>query len=199
MVSIRCKMIVKQELHKIGLHFIIVELGEVELMENIEGEKLEQVKMALLQSGLVLLDNKRSILIEKIKNTVVEMVHHPNQIIKINFSDYLSAKLNHDYTYLANLFSEVQGTTIEQFIISHKIERIKELIIYDELNITEIAWEMNYNSVAHLSNQFKKVTGLSPSHFRQLKVKRRSPIEEIGHSDSVIADFPDECTEHDTA
>ncbi len=192
MVSIRCKMIVKQELQRLGLHFIIVELGEVEIMENIEGDQLEQVKIVLLQSGLELLDNKRSVLIEKIKNTIVEMVHHPNELIKINFSDYLSGKLNHDYTYLANLFSEVQGTTIEQFIISHKIERIKELIIYDELNITEIAWKMNYNSVAHLSNQFKKVTGLSPSHFRQLKVKRRSPIEEIGDPESIITVVPND-------
>ena len=109
------------------------------------------------------------------------MKHLQDEMIKINFSDFLSQKLNHDYTYMANLFSEVQGTTIEQFIISHKIERIKELIIYDELNITEIAWKMNYSSVAHLSNQFKKVTGLSPSHFKQLKDKRRSPIEEIGN------------------
>ena len=109
------------------------------------------------------------------------MVHHPDDKIKTNFSDFISEKLNHDYTYLANLFSEVQGTTIEQFIISHKIERIKELIIYDELNISEIAWKMNYSSVAHLSNQFKKVTGLSPSHYKQLKDKRRSPIEEIGN------------------
>jgi AraC-like DNA-binding protein len=109
------------------------------------------------------------------------MVHHSDEIVKVNFSDYLSQKLKYYYTYLANLFSEVQGTTIEQFIISHKIERIKELIIYDELNITEIAWKMNYSSVAHLSHQFKKVTGLSPSHFKQLKVKRRSPIEEVGN------------------
>jgi len=179
-------MIVKQELQKLGLHFIIVELGEVEIMENIEGEHLEQVKIVLFQSGLELLDNKRSVLIERIKNTIIEMVHHSTELIKINFSDYLSGKLNHDYTYLANLFSEVQGTTIEQFVISHKIERIKELIIYDELNITEIAWKMNYNSVAHLSNQFKKVTGLSPSHFRQLKVKRRIPIEEIGNDDTIL-------------
>jgi len=183
---------VKQELQKLGLHFIIVELGEAEIMENIEGEQLEQVKIALLQSGLELLDNRRSVLIERIKNTIVEMVHHPNELIKINFSDHLSAKLNHDYTYLANLFSEVQGTTIEQFIISHKVERIKELIIYDELNITEIAWKMNYNSVAHLSNQFKKVTGLSPSHFRQLKVKRRSPIEDIGYPEPIITVLPND-------
>jgi len=183
MVSSRCKMIVKQELQKLGLHFIIVELGEVEIMENIMGEQREMVKIALLNSGLELMDDKRSVLIEKIKNTIVEMVHHNSELIKVNFSNYLSSKLNHDYTYLANLFSEVQGTTIEQFIISHKIERIKELIIYDELNITEIAWKMNYSSVAHLSNQFKKVTGLSPSHFKQLKVKRRSPIDEIGYSE----------------
>lgn len=190
MVSVRCKMIVKQELQKLGLHFIMVELGEVEIMENILGEQREQVKTALLQSGLELMDDRRSVLIEKIKNTIVEMVHHKNELIKINFSDYLSGKLNHDYTYLANLFSEVQGTTIEQFVIAHKIERIKELIIYDELTITEIAWKMNYNSVAHLSNQFKKVTGLSPSHFKQLKVKRRSPIEEIGDREPVVTNFP---------
>jgi AraC-like DNA-binding protein len=180
MVSSRCKMLVKQELIKLGLHFIIVELGEVEIMENISGEQREQVKIALFNSGLELMDDKRSILIEKIKNTVIEMVYYTDQIIKTNFSDFLAKKLNHDYTYLANLFSEVQGTTIEQFVISHKIERIKELIIYGELNITEIAWKMNYSSVAHLSNQFKKVTGLSPSHFKLLKVKRRSPIEDVG-------------------
>lgn len=184
MVSVRCKMIVKQELTKLGLHFIIVELGEVEIMETLSVADREQVKIALFKSGLELMDDKRSVLIEKIKNTIVEMVHHTDELIKTNFSDYLSKKLNHDYTYLANLFSEVQGTTIEQFIISHKIERIKELIIYDELNITEIAFKMNYSSVAHLSNQFKKVTGLSPSHFKKLKVKRRSPIEEIGHLDN---------------
>ena len=139
----------------------------------------EQLAIALLRSGLELMDDKRAVLIEKIKNTIVEMVHHSPEIIKMNFSDFLSEKLQYDYTYLSNLFSEVQGTTIEQFIISHKIERIKELIIYDELNITEIAWKMNYSSVAHLSNQFKKVTGLSPSHFKQMKDKRRNQIEDI--------------------
>jgi AraC-like DNA-binding protein len=179
MVSTRCKMAVKDALRELGLHFILVDLGEVDIMENISTGQRDQLKIALLDSGLELMDDKRAVLIEKIKNTIVEMVHHSDEIIKINFSEYLSEKLNHDYTYLANLFSEVQGTTIEQFIISHKVERIKELIIYDELNITEIAWKMNYSSVAHLSNQFKKVTGLSPSHFKQLKEKRRSPIEEI--------------------
>src|SRR5450759_4130554 len=179
MVSNRCKIAVKEELKKLGLHFMVVDLGEVEIMENISPQMREQVKIALLESGFELMDDKRSVLIEKIKNTVIEMVHHSDELIKTNFSNYLSEKLNHDYTYLANLFSEVQGTTIEQFIISHKIERIKELIIYGELNITEIAWRMNYSSVAHLSNQFKKITGLSPSHFKQLKVHKRSPIEDI--------------------
>ncbi len=172
-------MTVKEILKELGLHFIVVDLGEVDVMENINLEQREQLKVALLDSGLELMDDKRAMLIEKIKNVIIEMVHHSDEVIKINFSNYLSEKLNHDYTYLANLFSEVQGTTIEQFVISHKVERIKELIIYDELNITEIAWKMNYSSVAHLSNQFKKVTGLSPSHFKQLKGKRRSPIEDL--------------------
>jgi len=186
MVSTRCKMVVKEELLKLGLHFILVDLGEVDVMENISAEQREQLRMALHTSGLELMDDKRAILIEKIKNAVIQMVHYSDETIKTNFSDYLSEKLNHNYTYLANLFSEVQGTTIEQFIISHKIERIKELMIYGELNITEIAWKMNYSSVAHLSNQFKKVTGLSPSHFKQLKDKRRSPIEEIGNQNDDL-------------
>jgi AraC-like DNA-binding protein len=176
---------VKDELKKLGLHFMMVDLGEVEIMENITDPMREKVKNALHASGFELIDDKRAILIEKIKNTIIEMVHHSDQLIKINFSNFLSEKLNHDYTYLANLFSEVQGTTIEQFIISHKIERIKELIIYGEQNITEIAWKMNYSSVAHLSNQFKKVTGLSPSHFKQLKDKRRSPIEDVGVANDI--------------
>ncbi|MFY9309753.1 MAG: AraC family transcriptional regulator [Bacteroidia bacterium] len=179
MVSARCKMAVKEELKKLGLHFILVDLGEVEIMETINTDQRELLKTALLNSGLELMDNKRAMLIEKIKNVIVEMVHHTDEVIKTNFSIFLSEKLGHDYTYLANLFSEIQGTTIEQFIISHKVERIKELIIYDELNITEIAWKLNYSSVAHLSNQFKKVTGLSPSHFKKLKDKKRSPIEEL--------------------
>jgi AraC-like DNA-binding protein len=181
MVSARCKMAVKKELRELGLHFIVVDLGEVDILEDISAGQREQLKIALKGSGLELMDDKRAMLIEKIKNVIIEMVHHTEELIKVNFSDFLSQKLDYDYTYLANLFSEVQGTTIEQFIISHKIERIKELIIYGELNITEIAWKMNYSSVAHLSNQFKKMTGLTPSHFRQLKDKRRSPLEEIGN------------------
>jgi len=178
-ISTDFKMAVKEELKKLGLHFIVVDLGEVEIMETITSDQRERLKSSLIDSGLELMDDKRAVLIEKIKTTIIDMVHNSDEMIKTNFSDYLSEKLNHDYTYLANLFSEVQGTTIEHFIINHKIERIKELIIYDELNITEIAWKMNYSSVAHLSNQFKKVTGLSPSHFKQLKDKRRSQIEDI--------------------
>jgi len=180
MVSNRCKMAVKEELKKLGLHFIMEDLGEADVMENITSEQREQLKIGLQKSGLELMDDRKAMLIEKIKNVIIEMVHHTEEMIKTNFSVFLSEKLDHDYTYMANLFSEVQGTTIEQFIISHKIERIKELIIYGELNITEIAWKMNYSSVGHLSNQFKKVTGLSPSHFKKLKNKRRSPLEEIG-------------------
>jgi len=181
MVSNRCKMAVKEELKKLGLHFIMVDLGEVEIMENLSDEQREQLKIVLSNEGFELMDDKKAVLIDKIKNAIIEMVHQSDEMIKVNFSDYLSEKLNHDYTYMANLFSEVQGTTIEQFMISHKIERIKELIIYDELNITEIAWKMNYSSVAHLSNQFKKMTGLSPTQFKQLKDKKRNPLEEIGN------------------
>ncbi len=179
MVSNRCKLAVRDELKKLGLHFIMVDLGVVEIMENLNAAKRDLLKTGLLEAGFELMDDKRAILIEKIKNIIIEMVHHSDANIKINFSDYLSEKLDHNYTYLANLFSEVQGTTIEQFIISHKVERIKELMIYGELNVTEIAWKMGYSSVAHLSSQFKKVTGLSPSHFNKLKDKRRNPIEDI--------------------
>lgn len=179
MVSKRCQLAVKEELKKLGLHFIVVDLGEVEIMETISNDKRELLKKGLNKYGLELMEDKKAILIERIKNIIIQMIHHSEEVVKVNFSEFLSEKLNHNYTYLANLFSEVQGTTIEHFIISHKIERIKELIIYDELNITEIAWKMNYSSVAHLSTQFKKITGLSPSHFKSLKNKRRNPIEDI--------------------
>ena len=172
-------MAVKEALKNLGLHFIVVDLGEVDIMENLSTGQREQLQIALRNSGLELMDDKRAILIEKIKVAIIEMIHHSDEVIKTNFSDFLSEKLNQNYAFMAGLFSEVQGTTIEQFIIQHKVERIKELIMYDELSITEIAWKMNYSSVAHLSNQFKKVTGFAPSHFKQLKEKRRTPIEGI--------------------
>jgi AraC-like DNA-binding protein len=191
MVSNRCKITVKNELKKLGLHYIVVDLGEVEIMENITNEQRTRLKNALLSSGLELMDDKKAILIEKIKITVIELVHHTDEFVKVNFSELLSEKLNYDYTYLSNLFSEVQGITIEHFIISHKIERIKELIIYNELNITEIARKMNYSSVSYLSNQFKKVTGLSPFHFKKLNDKRRKSIEEIGSSEDLMNKKPE--------
>jgi AraC-like DNA-binding protein len=184
MVSNRCKIAVKDELKKLGLHYIMVDLGEVEIMEDLSDEAMGLAKTALFSAGFELMDDKRSVLIERIKNTVVEMIYHSNEVITTKFSHYLSNKLNYNYTYLAKIFSEVQGITIEQFIISHKIEKIKELIIYGELNITEIAWKMNYSSVAHLSNQFKKIVGLSPSHFKQMKEKKRRPIDEIGSTNN---------------
>ncbi|MBP6662020.1 MAG: helix-turn-helix transcriptional regulator [Paludibacter sp.] len=183
MVSLRCKMVVKEELKKLGLHFIVVDLGEIEIMEDISDAQREELKNALLNSGLELMDDKRSVLIEKIKNVVVEMIHYSDELPKINYSDYISEKLDYDYTYLSNLFSEINGITIQQFIITHKIERVKELLFYDELNLTEISYRMQYSSVAHLSNQFKKVTGLTPSQFKHLKFKHRNQIEEIGNKD----------------
>lgn len=181
MVSTRCKMVVKDELKKLGLHFVMVDLGEVEIMESITEEQRLELKTALNFSGLELMDDKRSVLIEKIKNVIIEMVHYTDELPKVNYSEYIGVKLKHDYTYLSNIFSEVKGITIQQFIITHKIERAKELLLYDEMNLTEISYLLNYSSVAHLSNQFKKVTGLSPSHFKKLKDKRRCPIEEIGN------------------
>lgn len=179
MVCIRCKMVVKDELKKLGLHYTVVELGEVEILENITVEQHDQFKTALLKSGLELMDDKKSVLIQKIKNVIVEMIHYREEPMTMNFSEYLSEKLQHDYTYLANLFSEVQGTTIEKFIIAHKIERVKELLVYNDLNLTEISYLMHYSSVAHLSTQFKKVTGLTPSHFKHLKERRRNMLEDL--------------------
>jgi len=179
MVCIRCKMVVKTELTKLGLHYTSVELGEVDIVEDISALEHEQFKAALLKSGLELMEDKKSVLIQKIKNVIIELVHYSEEPLAINFSEYLSQKLQHDYTYLANLFSEVQGTTIEHFLITHKIERVKELLVYNELNLTEIAYQMHYSSVAHLSAQFKKVTGLTPTHFKQIKVKRRSMLEDV--------------------
>jgi AraC-like DNA-binding protein len=157
----------------------------VEIMEEISGDTLENLRQALLKSGLELMDDKKAILIEKIKSVITEMIHHSDTALKMNYSDYLSEKLNYDYTYLSNIFSEMKGITIQQFIIVHKIERVKELLLYDELSLTEISYKMHYSSVAHLSNQFKKVTGLSPSHYMQLKDKKRSPIEEIGNPNDI--------------
>jgi len=180
MVSIRCKLLVKAELKNLGLHFVFVDLGEIEIMEDLTADQRGQLKTALAISGLELMDDQKANLIEKIKKVIIEMVHYADELPKIKNSDYLSEKLNYDYTYLANLFSEVAGLTIDHYIIAHKIERVKELLMYDELNLTQISYKMNYSSVAHLSNQFKKVTGLTPSHFKSLKDKRRQSLEDVG-------------------
>lgn len=179
MVSLRCKMVVKAELESMGVNYTLIELGEVEIKNELMPEEYTRLKTALLKSGLELMEDKKAILIEKIKNIIIEMIHYSNEFPATNFSDYLSDKLNYDYTYMANIFSEVKGITIEQFIIMHKIERVKELILYDELNLTEISYKLNYSSVAHLSAQFKKITGLTPSFFKSLKHKRRNPLENI--------------------
>jgi len=179
MVSLRCKMIVKEELQRLGLKFVVIDLGVVEVLEDITAEQREQLKTNLLKSGLELLDNKKSVLIDKIKTVIIEMIHYSNEVPKVNYSDYISKKLDYDYTYLSNIFSEVKGVTIQHFIIIHKIERVKELLLYDELSLTEIAYRLHYSSVAHLSNQFKKITGLSPSFFKQLKQKRQVNLENL--------------------
>jgi len=179
MVCIRCKMVVRSELEKLGLHHTFVELGEVTILEELSPEQEKLLDLGLRKSGLELMDDKKSMLIEKVKNIIIELVHYSDNIPKTNLSDYISEKLNYDYTYLANLFSEVTGTTIEKFFISHKIERVKELLVYDELNLKEIAFKLHYSSVSHLSSQFKKITGLTPSHFKQLKNKRRTALENL--------------------
>ena len=179
MVSIRCKMVLKSELEKLHIDNKNMELGEVELEENISEEQRLALRDALLTYGLVLMEDKKSIIVEKIKTLIIEMVHYSDELPDVNYSVYISKHLNFNYTYLANLFAEVKGTTIEHFIIIHKIEKVKELIIYDELSLTEIASLMQYSSVAHLSKQFKKITGLTPSHFKLLKNKRRNPLEDL--------------------
>jgi len=179
MVCIRCKMVVKSELEKLGLHYITVELGEVEIMEELSAEQVDQLSIALKKSGLELIDDKRSILVERIKTLIIEQVDYTEDQIKTNLSDYLSEKLNHSYSYISNLFSEVKGTTIEQYYLTHKIEKVKELLVYNELNLTEIAWKLHYSSVAHLSNQFKKMTGLTPTHFKNLVNKRRNTLGNV--------------------
>ena len=180
MVSLRCKLVVKVVLHKIGLHYGTVELGEVEVKEQMTAEQMEELRITLLPLGLELMDDKKADLIERTKDIIVEMVHYADEWPNVNLSVYLKEKLHHDYNHLSQQFSEVTGTTIKHFIILHKIERAKEMLLYDELNLTEISYRLNYSSVAHLSNQFKKITGLSPTYFKQLKqFKNRVELEKV--------------------
>jgi AraC-like DNA-binding protein len=172
-------MVVKAALEAIGLRYGVVDLGEVDILDQPSEEQLKEFRSLLMQSGLELMDDKKAILIEKIKLLIIEMIHYAEEPILLKNSEYISQKLNHSYTYLANLFSEATGSTIEQFIIVHKIERVKELLLYDELNLTEIAYKLNYSSLSHMSNQFKKITGLSPSYFKKLKKKRNSNLDSL--------------------
>lgn len=179
MVSHRCKLKVKEELKNLNIKFVVVDLGVVEIFKEISPEIHQLLKLNLKKSGLELLDDKKSIIIERIRNAVVEMIHFTDELPKINISCYIAEKIGLDYTYLSNMFAEVKGMTLQNFIIIHKIEKVKELLFYDELNLTEIAYRLQYSSVAHLSAQFKKTTGLTPSYFKQLKKKRITNLENI--------------------
>ncbi len=179
MVSLRCKMLVQEELKKLGLNRVAVDLGVVEIFGDITDEQREKFRNNLKKAGLELLDDKKQILVEKIKNVIVEMIHYSDEIPEMNDSDFISEMLGYDYTYLSNTFSEVKGMTIRHFIILHRIEKAKELLMYDELTLTEIAHRLHYSSVAHLSSQFKKITGLTPSYFKELKYKRVKNLEDL--------------------
>ncbi|WP_285655802.1 AraC family transcriptional regulator [Allomuricauda sp. NBRC 101325] len=179
MVSLRCKMVVKEELRKLGLNYVNVDLGSIEILEDITNFQKEQLRESLMKYGLQLLDDNRKIIIEKIKSVIIEMIHYSDELPKVNYSDHISEKLGYDYTYLANMFSEVKGITIQQYIIMNKIERVKELMFYDELNMTEISYLLHYSSVSHLSYQFKKITGLTPSYYKKLKKKRLKNLEDL--------------------
>lgn len=173
MVSLRCKMLVRQELKNLGLHAVVIELGMVELVEDINAVELEQLKKNLHRSGLEIMDDKHSKLVDKIILVLIEMIHYAEELPEENLSDYLSEKLGYDYTFLANIFSEVKGMSIQKFVIMHKIEKVKEMLLYDDFTLTEIAFKLQYSSVAHLSAQFKKVTGLTPTFFKRLSLLRR--------------------------
>ena len=179
MVCSRCIMVVRSELEKLGLHPIHVGLGETEIEENDIAPVKDDLLKNLRAIGFDLIDDKRSRTIEKIKNLIIDLIQNKNNQINSNLSDYLALHLMQDYSTLSNLFSEVESTTIEKYYINQKIEKVKELIVYDEMTLNEIAFQLNYSSTAHLSNQFKKVTGFSPSHFKKLKDKKRKQIEDL--------------------
>ncbi|MEX1192462.1 MAG: AraC family transcriptional regulator [Brumimicrobium sp.] len=179
MVCSRCKMVVKSELEKLGLHPLLVELGEVEIKENDIGKIKEDLLHSLQHLGFDLIDDKKSRTIEKIKNYIVDLVHYKNNALQITLSDYLTQNIKQDYSSLSNLFSEVEAITIEKYYILQKIEKVKELLVYDELTLNEIAFQLNYSSTAYLSNQFKKVTGLTPSHFKKLQTIKRKSLEDL--------------------
>jgi AraC-like DNA-binding protein len=179
MVSDRCKMLVKSELDKLGIQFKRIELGEVDLLEDLPKSTYVELNNNLLESGLELIENKKIILVEKIKISIIEMIHYSDDLPKVNYSDYISEKLGYDYTYLSNLFTEQKGITIQQYIIINKIEKVKEFLLYEDLNLSEISYKLHYSSVAHLSNQFRRVTGLTPTAFKQLQLRRTTNLENL--------------------
>ena len=179
MVCNRCIMVVQNELDKLSLDVKNIKLGEVILGKELTDEQKKNFETVLISLGFELIDDKKSRIIEKVKNIIIELVHHQGSNAKSNLSDVLTSKLHHDYNYLSNLFSEIENTTIEKYFIAQKIEKVKELLVYDELSLSEIAFRLNYSSVAYLSNQFKKVTGLTPSYFKQIKEEKRKPLDEI--------------------
>ncbi len=179
MVCNRCIMVVQNELTRIGLHIEKISLGEVKLNDNLTGEKITEIEKVLTPLGFELIDDKKSRLIEQIKNIIINHIHHQNNKLNTNLSELISSELNHDYNYLSNTFSEVEGTTIEKYFIAQRIEKVKELLVYDELTLSEIAHRLNYSSVAYLSNQFRKITGLTPSHFKKIGNQKRKPIDKV--------------------
>lgn len=179
MVCNRCIMVVRQELEKLGLDVKSVTLGEVTLGKEPTAEARRQIESVLIPLGFKVIDDKKSRIIEKIKTIIIDLVHHHDNDARVNLSELLSSELHHDYNYLSNLFSEVEGITIEKYFIAQRIEKVKELLVYDELSLSEIAFQLNYSSVAYLSNQFKKVTGLTPSHFKQIKANKRKPLDKV--------------------
>ncbi len=172
-------MLVKEELSKMGLHFILVDLGVIEIIEELNQIQLDTLKENLMKSGLELMEDKKGILVEKIKILISEMIQHLDDQPKLNYSEYLAEELQYDYTYLSNIFTEVKGITIQQYIIINKVERIKELLLYGELNLNQISYKLNYSSAAHLSTQFKKITGLTPTFYKQLKQQRIVNLENL--------------------
>lgn len=179
MVCNRCIMVVQNTFESQGYPPKRIILGEVETAKQVPPDDLEQIRKTLVGFGFEMMDDTVSVLIEKIKTLVIEMVHYNGEPIKVNYSVYIESKLQKDYHYLSNLFSDVTGVTIEKYIISQKIERVKELLVYDEMTLSEIANELGYSSVAYLSQQFKKVTGLTPGHFKQIKENKRKPLDKV--------------------
>lgn len=180
MVCNRCIKVVNDELTEMGYSIKSIELGEVQLRESLEEEDLEEIRKALITNGFELIDDRKSQLINRIKTLIIEFIHHDREKPEhMNLSDFLAKELGHDYSYLSSLFSSVEGVTIEKYLIYQKIEKVKELLVYNELSLNEISWQMGYSSVQHLSNQFKKVTGLTPSHFKKIGKGRRNPLDRV--------------------